>query len=198
MEQQTYTVQELATLFGVSPSDVANTKYLKSKNPKASSKVAIVQNGMLENGITWDQVVNSPRGKKPGATVPSIAAEVTEDPAVAAPVSEPATDPAPDLASPGPDEVLCDTKHHTDQEEVKRMSKNKLSDLNNHLFAQMERISNEDLSGDRLVEEINRAKAVTEVSREIISNANLLLRARQYATGVSFSGNAHLPFMLEE
>ncbi len=77
------------------------------------------------------------------------------------------------------------------------MSKNKLTDLNNHLFAQLERISDEALSGDKLAEEINRAKTVTEVSREIISNANLLLRARQYTTSVSFSGNAHLPPMLE-
>lgn len=77
------------------------------------------------------------------------------------------------------------------------MSKNKLTDLNNHLFAQLERISDEALSGDELTKEINRAKAVTEVSREIISNANLLLRARQYATSVSFSGNTQLPPMLE-
>lgn len=77
------------------------------------------------------------------------------------------------------------------------MSQNKLTDLNNHLFAQLERLNDESISGEQLAEEINRAKAVTEVSREIVANANLLLRARQYATGVSFSGNAHLPPMLE-
>lgn len=78
------------------------------------------------------------------------------------------------------------------------MSGNKLVDLNNHLFAQLERIVNKDLSGEQLAEEINRAKAVTEVSREIINNANLLLRATQYTTGVSWTGNVYLPPMLDK
>ena len=35
--------------------------------------------------------------------------------------------------------------------------KNKLVDLNNHLFAEMERLSDEDLQGDELTAEIDRA-----------------------------------------
>ncbi|MBF4338328.1 hypothetical protein [Vibrio anguillarum] len=58
--------------------------------------------------------------------------------------------------------------------------KNKLADLNDHLFAQLERLSEEDTKGDALLEEINRAKAVTSVSKEIISNASLLLDAVKF------------------
>lgn len=56
-------------------------------------------------------------------------------------------------------------------------AKNKLSDLNNHLFAQLERLGDEDLKGDALTEEIGRAKAVTNVAQQIVNNGNLVLSA---------------------
>lgn len=55
--------------------------------------------------------------------------------------------------------------------------KNKLIDLNNHLFAQMERLSDEDLEGEGLAEEIRRSKAVSVTANQIISNARLALDA---------------------
>ena len=55
--------------------------------------------------------------------------------------------------------------------------KNKLIDLNNHLFTQLERLSEEDLDGEALAQEINRAKAVTNVAREVIANGRLVLNA---------------------
>jgi len=54
--------------------------------------------------------------------------------------------------------------------------KNTLGDLNNHLFAQLERLNDEDLKGDDLLEEINRAKAVNEVASKIINNGALVLK----------------------
>jgi len=60
--------------------------------------------------------------------------------------------------------------------------KNKLTDLNNHLFAQLERLSDEDIKGDELAEEIARSKAVTSVSREIVNNGKLVLDAEKAAT----------------
>lgn len=56
--------------------------------------------------------------------------------------------------------------------------KNTLMDLNNHLFAQLERLNDEDLKGDQLAEEIKRSQAVTGVAREIVANGNLVLKAR--------------------
>ena len=55
--------------------------------------------------------------------------------------------------------------------------KNRLLDLNNHLFAQMERLSDEGLTGEKLNTEINRSKAVSQVAAQIILNARLALNA---------------------
>lgn len=57
--------------------------------------------------------------------------------------------------------------------------KNKLTDLNNHLFAQLERLGEEGLEGDRLSAEIDRTKAITDVSKQVISNAALALKAEK-------------------
>ncbi len=54
---------------------------------------------------------------------------------------------------------------------------NKLIDLNNHLFAELERLSDEDTIGDNLDQEIKRAKAIANVATHIISGARLALDA---------------------
>ena len=59
--------------------------------------------------------------------------------------------------------------------------KNKLTDLNNHLFAQMERLSEEELDGGKLQNEIDRTEAIVQVSDQIIKNANLHLKAAELA-----------------
>jgi len=55
--------------------------------------------------------------------------------------------------------------------------KNTLSDLNNHLFAQLERLGDEKLKSEELEKEIERSKAITDVSKSIVSNASLQLDA---------------------
>lgn len=61
------------------------------------------------------------------------------------------------------------------------MTKNKLVDLNNHLFAELERLGDEDLQGEDLDKELARAKGITNVSAQIVQNGNLLLKAAQFA-----------------
>ncbi len=58
--------------------------------------------------------------------------------------------------------------------------KNTLGDLNNHLFAELERLSDEELRGDELVEEMGRARTITEVSTQIILNAHVILKAEKF------------------
>lgn len=57
--------------------------------------------------------------------------------------------------------------------------KNKLIDLNNHLFAQLERLGDEELKGDDLKSELERAKAGPGVAREVVNNGKLALAANK-------------------
>jgi len=75
--------------------------------------------------------------------------------------------------------------------------KNTLGDLNNHLFAQLERLGDEDIKGDSLTEEIERAKAVTQVATQVISNGKLMLDALK-AKEEYLGGDKKMPPMLRE
>lgn len=57
--------------------------------------------------------------------------------------------------------------------------KNKLTDLNNHLFSQLERLNDEDMSEEELNSEIKKAKAISDIADKIISNASLSLEAEK-------------------
>lgn len=55
--------------------------------------------------------------------------------------------------------------------------KNKLTDLNNHLFAQLERLSDEELTPEQIETEVKRTDAIVAVSDQIVAGASLQLKA---------------------
>lgn len=71
--------------------------------------------------------------------------------------------------------------------------KNKLTDLNDHLFAQLERLSDESLSPEEIEKEVKRAEAVVAVADCIVSNAGVQLRAVQLVA--DHGGIVKIPFM---
>lgn len=57
------------------------------------------------------------------------------------------------------------------------MTKNRLSDLNDHLFAQLERLTEEGLDPERVTAEVRRSEAVVALADQIVGNAELALKA---------------------
>jgi len=68
--------------------------------------------------------------------------------------------------------------------------KNKLSDLNDHLFAQLERLSDEALTPEQIEVESKRGDALVNVADQIIRNAELTFKA---STFVAQHGDRYRP-----
>lgn len=58
--------------------------------------------------------------------------------------------------------------------------RNSLTDLNNHLFEQLERLNDEELKGEELKEEITRSKTIENVAKQIINNGRLVLDSQRF------------------
>ncbi|MFE8113085.1 hypothetical protein [Mammaliicoccus sciuri] len=74
--------------------------------------------------------------------------------------------------------------------------RNTLGDLNNHLFAQLERLSDEDIKGEELREEVNRSKAIMGIAKNIIDNGSLVLESQKFIDE-KFNDKGSLPKMLD-
>lgn len=70
--------------------------------------------------------------------------------------------------------------------------KNKLTDLSDHLFAQMERLADEDLKPDQLEREAKRSEAMVAVADSIIRTASVQLAAAKL---VHDSGKDPRPYL---
>ena len=57
------------------------------------------------------------------------------------------------------------------------MTKNRLTDLNDHLFAQLERLGDENLSGEQIEAEAKRADAIVALADQVTKNADTMLKA---------------------
>lgn len=51
--------------------------------------------------------------------------------------------------------------------------KNKIEDLRNHLFAQLERLSDDELTTEELENEIKRSKAMCDVAQVVVNSAKV-------------------------
>lgn len=70
--------------------------------------------------------------------------------------------------------------------------KNKLSDLNDHLFMQLERLGNEELTAEQIEQEATRGDAIVSVAEQIVKNADLQLKA---ATIIANHGDRFIPML---
>lgn len=73
--------------------------------------------------------------------------------------------------------------------------KNTLTDLNNYLFEQIERLNDDELSDDQLEKEIKRSEAVQKVARMIIENGQLALSAKKHMDEYGQGQSVELPML---
>lgn len=62
------------------------------------------------------------------------------------------------------------------------MAKNSLIDLNNHLFAQMERLTDETLTVEQQRLEIEKSKVISLISKDVVEIAKVSLDGFKFVT----------------
>lgn len=68
----------------------------------------------------------------------------------------------------------------------------RLSDLNDHLFAQLDRLARTDMSPDDIDREVQRTEAIVAVSEQVVENAKVQLTAAKL---FAEHGNTILPHL---
>lgn len=73
------------------------------------------------------------------------------------------------------------------------MAKNKMSDLNNHLFAQLERLAVDDMTPEQIESEVKRTDAIVSLADQVSRNADLQLKAAKLYAEHGAAVLPHLP-----
>ena len=73
--------------------------------------------------------------------------------------------------------------------------KNTLTDLNNYLFEQLERLQDDSLDESGLDKEIQRSEAVQKVAKTIIDNGQLALQAKKHLDEYGQGDKVELPML---
>lgn len=76
-----------------------------------------------------------------------------------------------------------------------RRMKNTLTDLNNYLFEQLERLQDDSLDDAGLEKEIKRSEAVQKVAKTIIDNGNLALQAKKHLDEYGKGDSVKIPLL---
>ena len=76
--------------------------------------------------------------------------------------------------------------------------KNKLTDLNNYLFEQLERINDDDLTSEQLNEAIRKANTISKISETIIKNSELQLKTVNLAAEYGVINNTQVKLLLSD
>ena len=77
--------------------------------------------------------------------------------------------------------------------------KNTLTDLNNYLFEQLERLNDDDLTEEEMERELKKADSVVRISEKIIQNGELAFKTMRHMDeyGYYATANRTVPEMLE-
>ena len=76
---------------------------------------------------------------------------------------------------------------------------NNLATLNNYLFEQIETIQDlsEDATNEEIEKTLRKASAISKIASQIISNGNLVLRAKELEVAMNGRNDTSFPKMLE-
>lgn len=75
--------------------------------------------------------------------------------------------------------------------------KNTLTDLNNYLFEQLERLNDDDLTEEQLERELKKTDSIVKVSDKIIQNGELAFRTMKHMDEYGYQTEKHsVPPML--
>lgn len=75
--------------------------------------------------------------------------------------------------------------------------KNTLTDLNNYLFEQLERLNDDGLTEEQLERELRKTDATTKIAEKIIANGELAFKTMKHMDDYGYNvEDRHMPKML--